>query len=171
MALRVRGVPAVVNSAAHILGKPAPEEPRYTQEERDHAFSDAVALLKDSKVVTVLFSADVLSRRLYIIAREQLQRELTERWEVQNPNLVAEALVISAQARANDRFTAQEVLQGFKDVVLPLLEITAEAERKAGIPPTYERNDEQDLRGGENSAEATLGDVSETAGGDQSEQA
>lgn len=100
-----------------------------TKIEMEHAAEDARNITVNSKIVQTCLAIDIISRRLYMVARETLAAEIAGGWEVQNPELVIQTLVMSAQEKANEKFPYRGLQQDVMTTVLPFLDILMAAER------------------------------------------
>jgi hypothetical protein len=110
---------------------PGVEPGRYTDKEIEDAKNDAVLFVKDCKAAQVCLAADIISRRLYMLARGQLDAIIEEGWEIDNLPLVVQTLVMSAQEKANEKFSVAELRQQVQESLLPFLDLLVENEQRA----------------------------------------
>lgn len=108
---------------------------RYSHADVEHAAEDARNITLTDKIVQVCIATDVVSRRLYMLARQTMDDQIQERWEVDNGELVVQTLVASAQDKANDKFTAAALREDVLNTVLPFLDMLVQAERDNPPPP------------------------------------
>lgn len=94
-----------------------------TRIEMEHAAEDARNITATDKIVQTCVAIDIISRRLYMIARETMAAEIAGGWDVQNPELVIQTLVMSAQEKANEKFPYAGLQQDVLTTVLPFLDI------------------------------------------------
>lgn len=109
---------------------PGVPEGRYSAEEIEHAQKDAVLFVSDCKAAQVCVAIDIISRRLYMMARGQLDAIIEEGWEIQNLPLVVQTLVMSAQEKANEKFTVAELRQHVQETLLPFLDVLVANEQE-----------------------------------------
>jgi len=110
----------------------APAPPRYTQAQIEHAAADARLLIGESKVLQACLTADIASRRLYMLIRQQIDNEIEHGWEVDCGELIVQTLVMSAQEKATEQFTVAGLLADMRTTVLPFLELLEQIERDNG---------------------------------------
>lgn len=111
---------------------------RYSQEDVLAAAEDARNITANDKIVQVCITADIVSRRLYMLARATMDDQIRERWEVENGELVVQTLVASAQERSTNQFTATELRETLIRTVLPFLDILVKAERDNPPPEEHD---------------------------------
>ena len=100
----------------------------YTKEDLEYAAEDARSITAESSVVQALVTSLILSRRLYMVLRESLDQELTHGWEVENPGLVIQTLVLASQEKANDKFTLGELYRDLCQATIPTIGIMTHQE-------------------------------------------
>lgn len=105
-------------------------QPRYQPRDIDHAAEDARMLMEQSPIISRLVGLDILSRQLYLAARSALENEIKHGWEVTNPELVMQTLVMAAQEKSTRQgFTMLELQQGLIGLALPVVDIFVRQEQ------------------------------------------
>lgn len=104
-----------------------------TKKEVEDAAGDARFLMEQSPVIRTVVSAMIVSRRLYMAARSALDNELQHRWETDNPGLIVETLVASAQEKSNEKFGIADLIVGLLGTALPFLNAVADHVAQSGM--------------------------------------
>lgn len=109
---------------------PKPQE--MSKADLQNAADDARTVTRESKIVQTMLVTMIESRRIYMLARSALDNELKDGWDLDNPALIVETLVMSAQDKANEKFelvdTQRNILQG----IVPFLDILIQQEKETG---------------------------------------
>jgi hypothetical protein len=92
-----------------------------TNEDLQAAAEHAMHLMQNSSVIRVAWVAMIASRQLYILSRETLESEIVHGWECENPLLIAQMLVQSAQEKATENFDPDVLLGQMLTTVVPYL--------------------------------------------------
>jgi hypothetical protein len=117
----------------------------YTEDDLNNAAKDAALLLKDSPAIAVCMNVDITARRLFIVARGQMDAILEEGWEIENPALVVQTLVVSAQERAaRTQFKVAELKRTLVEDVLPFLNLLVEREQQLDAEEAKTNDSKQD---------------------------
>jgi hypothetical protein len=126
---------------------PGVQPGRYTEQELENAAKDAGMLVGDCKAIAVCMAADIASRRLYMVARGQMDAILEEGWEITNLPLVTQYLVMSAQERAaRTKFTVAELRRNLVEDVLPFLDLLVAQERTITPPEAPPEEDQTNVQ-------------------------
>lgn len=137
-------------------GKPG----RYSAEDLEHAGDSAREMVAGSKVIQVCLAAMIASRRLYMVARSALDNEVHKGWEVDDPELVIQTLVMSAQEKANEKFKVADLHRACIGTVLPFMDIVLQQSRETGEEPCGDVADPAPEPQGEQNAESSCGSES-----------
>ena len=120
-----------------ITGQPLKR--KYTREDFVHAAATAQTMVREGKILQVALTTMIASRQLYMVAREVLDGELKHGWECDDPELVLQTLVLSAQTKANESFTVMALQQTLLGAVVPLLDILVNKQQEEqAVQPAQE---------------------------------
>jgi hypothetical protein len=67
-----------------------------------------------------------------MVARSALDNEVLQGWEADDPELILQTLVMSAQEKANEKFKIAELHQQCLGTVLPFIDIVLQQTRETG---------------------------------------
>ena len=130
--------------------------PRYTQADLDNAGEDARKLMAASPIIRSCVFVDIVTRRLYMTMRGVLDAEITEGWEVTNPELLIQTLTQSGQDKSNDKFTVIELQQSVLQSVVPFLDVLVRMEQDIEAAKTETNEETVDGNVSGNSDESPL---------------
>jgi len=101
------------------------------REAMENAATDAQYLMKNSPIIPKLVSVDIIARQLFLLIRSGIENELTQGWDVENPNLVIQTLGMSAQEKAvADPITPIQVRDALLQTVLPVVDIFCQMQKQ-----------------------------------------
>lgn len=125
-------------------------QPSYTQKDMEHAAESARRMVADSRILQTALATMIASRRLYMIARSAMDNEVQHGWEVDNPDLIIQTLVMSAQEEANKRFKIEDLHRQTVGTVLPFVDIVLQQSQETGeevCPPEVAEDADDDESG------------------------
>lgn len=111
---------------------PAQVAGKYSAEDLEHAAESSREMIQQSKVLQTCIATMIASRRLYMVARSALDNEVTKGWECDDPELIIQTLVMSAQDKANERFQIEDLHRQCVGTVLPFIDIVLQQSRETG---------------------------------------
>lgn len=111
---------------------PAQVASKYSKEDLEHAGDSARDMMAQSRVLQVAIATMIASRRLYMVARSALDNEVLQGWEVDDPELILQTMVMSAQEKANEKFHIADLHKQCLGTVLPFVDIVLQQSRTTG---------------------------------------
>jgi len=111
---------------------PSGHPSQVTKQDLEYAAEDARRIVGESSLLQTLVAALIVSRRLYMVTRSAMDNEIIRGWEIENPELVIQTLVMSAQDKANEKFKIADLQQGVLGTVVPFLDIIALQAQETG---------------------------------------
>jgi len=134
---------------------------QFTKRDIEHAAESAREMVAEDSVLQHLVNILIISRRLYMVARSAMDNEILRGWETENPDLIIQTLVLSAQEKANEKFKIMDLQQSMLQEVIPVLDVIAQQVRETGqdidqfttgeetTDESAQPGDERDLSGGD----------------------
>jgi len=108
----------------------------------------------------------IISRRLYMVGRSALDNEINGSWEVEDPELIIQTLVMSCQDKANEKFKILPLQQSVLAEIVPVLDILVRQALETGQDIDGEStSEENDGTRPEEECDVSGGDAGNTAGG------
>jgi len=100
------------------------EQVEISRDTLTNAAADARIVMTESPVIPQLVAVDIFTRQLFLLVRDALDRELKHGWEITNPELVLQALGMSAQEHSvKTRATPKQLREDVLNTILPVLDI------------------------------------------------
>lgn len=128
----------------------------------EDAAADARHLMQNSPIIPKLVAVDIIARRLFLLVRAGIEGEITQGWDVEDPQLVIQTLGMSAQEKAvSDPATPGQLRQELLETVLPVVDIFCQMEQQ------HNEQQAETVPGGDPGTTDELGDVLCGAGGDE----
>lgn len=115
--------------------KPLVKGGDYTKADLEHAAEDTRMLIANSDILKTCITVDIISRRLYMVMRSVMEHHVRNDWDVTNEDLVLQTLVMSAQEKANDKFSMLSLQQELFQVAIPFMDILVRQEADGAMPP------------------------------------
>lgn len=84
---------------------------------------DANTLASESVSAQAAISTIILAERLKACALAALHYEVTEAWEVENPNMVFSLMKSAAEQRATEPYTSTELYHAILGYALPFVDV------------------------------------------------
>lgn len=127
------------------ITSPVPKK-QYTRDDVEHAAASAREMIAQSPVLQTCLTTMIVSRRLYMIARSAMDNEVEHGWDCDDPELIAQTMVASAQEKATESFRIANLQQTLLGNTVPFLDIIIRQGRETGetgeITPPTEQTDE-----------------------------
>jgi hypothetical protein len=118
---------------------------RFTKGDLEHAAESAREMVAEDSTLQHLLNFMIISRRLYMVGRSALDNEIKGSWEVDDPELIIQTLVMSCQDKANEKFKILPLQQSVLSEIVPVLDIlvrqTLETGQDIDGESTSEEND------------------------------
>lgn len=116
------------------MGKKAtqPHPSRFTKQDLADAAEDARDMIVNSVILQNLTANLITARRLYMVVRSAMDNEIHKGWEVDNPELIIQTLVLSAQEKANEKFKIADLQQAIFGTTVPFLDIIMQQVQETG---------------------------------------
>lgn len=106
---------------------PAQAGGHYAPEDLEHAAESARRMVASSPVLQMALTAMIASRQLYMLARNVMDNEIIHGFEsVEDPKLVIQTLVMSAQSKSTERIDIQKLHTEVINSLLPFIDIVLE---------------------------------------------
>ncbi len=140
---------------------------QFTKGDLEHAAESAREMVAEDATLQHLVNFLIIARRIYMVGRSALDNEIRGNWEVDDPELIVQTLVLSCQEKANEKFKILALQQGVLQGIVPVLDIFVQQARETGRDidedSTSENtngtrpNEECDVSGSDQGAEAGCG--------------
>lgn len=101
----------------------------YSKDDVEYAANDAQTVTAQSKVIQTVVGVMIDTRRLYMLARHVLDVELTKGWDLQNPALVGQTIVLASERKALEAFSPAALQQSLLLTDIPFLDILIQQEQ------------------------------------------
>lgn len=110
-----------------------PQQPgQFTRTDMEHAAESAREMVAEDSVLQHLLNFLIVSRQLYMVGRSALDNEIKLNWEVDDPELIIQTLVMSGQHKANEAFKVLELQQSVLSEIIPVLDIFVRQAQETG---------------------------------------
>lgn len=110
--------------------RPKLAKEQITKKATEDAASDARKLVAESAVIRTTVSTMIISRQLYQLARSVLDTEIMHGWEVDNPELIIQTLVMSAQEKSVQPLLLTELQQNVLRTIVPFVDVLIQQQRE-----------------------------------------
>lgn len=98
--------------------------PAVTKKQMDDAAADARFLMANSPSLPSYVTLDIVSRQLFLLARDAISNNIEAEWEVQRPDLIMDILGMSAQERSvATNVDPHELREAILYTVLPVVDV------------------------------------------------
>ena len=143
--------------------------PAVSKKQMDDAAADARFLMANSPSLPSYVTLDIVSRQLFLLARDAISQNIEAEWEVSRPDLIMDILGMSAQERSvATKVDPHELREALLYTVLPVVDVLCRmAEDEQSRKAVFRGGTSETSNVGELSGDATSAGELQGSGEDQ----